>query len=108
MAEWSIAAVLKTVDCNRSGGSNPSFSAKIKNLVNHRFTRFFCFATTLRNHKDGNQCVATLKIGQNQIYTLLKHTIIIIKKCSLIHVTIKLINELSNKLIMLHVLIGDE
>jgi putative endonuclease len=28
MAERSIAAVLKTVDCNRSGGSNPSFSAK--------------------------------------------------------------------------------
>ena len=28
MAERSNAAVLKTVDCNRSGGSNPSFSAK--------------------------------------------------------------------------------
>ena len=28
MAEWSNAAVLKTVDCNRSGGSNPSFSAE--------------------------------------------------------------------------------
>jgi hypothetical protein len=28
MAEWSIAAVLKTVDCNRSGGSNPSLSAE--------------------------------------------------------------------------------
>ncbi len=28
MAEWSNAAVLKTVDCYRSGGSNPSFSAK--------------------------------------------------------------------------------
>ena len=28
MAEWSNAAVLKTVDCNRSGGSNPSFSAR--------------------------------------------------------------------------------
>ena len=27
MAEWSIAAVLKTVDCHRSGGSNPSLSA---------------------------------------------------------------------------------
>jgi 4a-hydroxytetrahydrobiopterin dehydratase len=27
MAEWSIAAVLKTVDCQRSGGSNPSLSA---------------------------------------------------------------------------------
>ena len=28
MAEWSNAAVLKTVDCYRSGGSNPSFSAR--------------------------------------------------------------------------------
>src|SRR4029079_17342064 len=27
MAERSNAAVLKTVDCNRSGGSNPSLSA---------------------------------------------------------------------------------
>ena len=24
---WSIAVVLKTIDCNRSGGSNPSASA---------------------------------------------------------------------------------
>ena len=28
LAEWSIAAVLKTADCNRSGGSNPSLSTK--------------------------------------------------------------------------------
>ena len=28
LAERSNAAVLKTVDCNRSGGSNPSLSAK--------------------------------------------------------------------------------
>ena len=28
MAEWSIAAVLKTVEGNTSGGSNPSFSAQ--------------------------------------------------------------------------------
>lgn len=27
MAEWSIAAVLKTVEGYTSGGSNPSFSA---------------------------------------------------------------------------------
>ena len=27
LAEWSNAAVLKTVDCHRSGGSNPSLSA---------------------------------------------------------------------------------
>ena len=30
MAEWSIAAVLKTVDLNGSGGSNPSLSANKK------------------------------------------------------------------------------
>jgi hypothetical protein len=34
MAERFNAAVLKTVDCNRSGGSNPSFSAK-KNKKTH-------------------------------------------------------------------------
>ncbi len=28
MAEWSNAAVLKTVEGNTSGGSNPSFSAQ--------------------------------------------------------------------------------
>ena len=28
MAEWSIAAVLKTVEGHTSGGSNPSFSAE--------------------------------------------------------------------------------
>ena len=30
MAEWSIAAVLKTVEGNTSGGSNPSLSADTK------------------------------------------------------------------------------
>ena len=38
MAEWSIAAVLKTVDCHRSGGSNPSLSAK---PVKRKFDGFF-------------------------------------------------------------------
>ena len=28
MAEWSIAAVLKTVELRGSGGSNPSLSAR--------------------------------------------------------------------------------
>ena len=31
MAEWSIAAVLKTVEGHTSGGSNPSLSAKYFN-----------------------------------------------------------------------------
>ena len=30
MAEWSIAAVLKTVELRGSGGSNPSLSAQQK------------------------------------------------------------------------------
>ena len=33
MAERFKAAVLKTVDCNRSGGSNPSLSAEPRNLL---------------------------------------------------------------------------
>ena len=43
MAEWSIAAVLKTVEGNTSGGSNPSLSA-IKG-VNQAFARFTPFFT---------------------------------------------------------------
>ena len=32
MAEWSIAAVLKTVEGHTSGGSNPSLSAEKSSL----------------------------------------------------------------------------
>ena len=41
MAEWSIAAVLKTVEGQTSGGSNPSFSASVnrKYLLN-KYLRF--------------------------------------------------------------------
>ena len=39
MAERSIAAVLKTVEGNTSGGSNPSLSAKEKAM---RSVAFFC------------------------------------------------------------------
>ena len=37
MAEWSIAAVLKTVELRGSGGSNPSLSAI--NVVNQQITK---------------------------------------------------------------------
>ena len=33
MAEWSIAAVLKTVEVRASGGSNPSLSAKPAEII---------------------------------------------------------------------------
>ena len=42
LAEWSIAAVLKTVDCYRSGGSNPSLSAAKKPRSN-KLLRGFLF-----------------------------------------------------------------
>ena len=38
MAEWSNAAVLKTVEGHTSGGSNPSFSAKTSKFT---FRGFF-------------------------------------------------------------------
>ena len=41
MAEWSIAAVLKTVELRGSGGSNPSLSAKKgENRIAMRFSPF--------------------------------------------------------------------
>src|SRR5690606_32994538 len=44
MAEWSIAAVLKTVEGNTSGGSNPSFSATLNlNKLLIRLLRFFLY-----------------------------------------------------------------
>ena len=45
MAEWSIAAVLKTVDLNGSGGSNPSLSAnknkKWRRIHSNAIFRFY-------------------------------------------------------------------
>ena len=42
LAEWSIAAVLKTVEPQGSGGSNPSLSAKKKKRVANRICNPFC------------------------------------------------------------------
>lgn len=54
MAEWSIAAVLKTVELRGSGGSNPSLSAN--KGVNQQVMRFALFSTpknidSLRDNK---------------------------------------------------------
>ena len=43
MAEWSIAAVLKTVVLRGTGGSNPSLSARRVKMS--KFGIFFCFYT---------------------------------------------------------------
>ena len=62
MAEWSIATVLKTVDCNRSGGSNPSLSAEInikthQKPANQRFAGFFSFHAMPNCSKNPNENV---------------------------------------------------
>ncbi len=45
MAEWSNAAVLKTVEGHTSGGSNPSFSAsKFPNIFINNTLGFFIFS----------------------------------------------------------------
>ncbi len=55
MAEWSIAAVLKTVDPHGSGGSNPSLSAALCKTI--RISKFqthfadFCFLNTASNRR---------------------------------------------------------
>ena len=43
MAEWSIAAVLKTVEVRASGGSNPSLSAEKRRnkLIINELRHFF-------------------------------------------------------------------
>ena len=41
MAEWSIAAVLKTVEARASGGSNPSLSATEKPIAVRSAIGFF-------------------------------------------------------------------
>ncbi len=47
MAEWSIAAVLKTVDLKGSGGSNPSLSARRSKLA-ERLAFLFLFFSRLK------------------------------------------------------------
>ncbi len=54
MAEWSIAAVLKTVDPQGSGGSNPSLSADTKRNLKkttefQRIQWFFSFPKVAKN-----------------------------------------------------------
>ena len=59
MAEWSIAAVLKTVEVRASGGSNPSLSAKwlkddFKIIVNRCKTYTYNdFSLCISLHSDG-------------------------------------------------------
>lgn len=50
MAEWSNAAVLKTVDLNGSGGSNPSLSAESCNSKDLQDFFYYNFGVPFKNY----------------------------------------------------------
>ena len=54
MAEWSIAAVLKTVEGHTSGGSNPSLSARASQHVEYQqvVTLFQFLSDDIRTIRD--------------------------------------------------------
>ena len=75
MAEWSIAAVLKTVELRGSGGSNPSLSAGRFQKV---FTRVFNLAfkkqiivVKSRFYNDFSLYIALLSDGINPLLTII-------------------------------------
>ena len=66
MAEWSIAAVLKTVEVRASGGSNPSLSAENessnKEILNYQLVKDFFFYTIYRSN-DGFDVIICDQFG---------------------------------------------
>ncbi len=72
VAEWSIAAVLKTVEGQTSGGSNPSLSAdhniKVQqNPVNRMIYRVLCFNPFLIFHP--NSQIKRYQFGELPLFT---------------------------------------
>ena len=62
LAEWSIAAVLKTVEVRASGGSNPSLSAP-KQLVAQQQAAFFIASSENLFSGGGDKKRGCIKIG---------------------------------------------
>ena len=61
MAEWSIAAVLKTVEGNTSGGSNPSLSAENESS-NKKVLDYQLVATKMGRLSPPHFCINNLLI----------------------------------------------
>ena len=73
MAERSNAAVLKTVDCNRSGGSNPSLSAETQNQSTQfielcAFLIFMAFQNAFISSGKWQEVITTRAIGIAELY----------------------------------------
>ena len=71
MAEWSIAAVLKTVELRGSGGSNPSLSAK-KRIITEVVMKITTFFIVIRRVL-ANVFASTLLIAINSGNPLLRN-----------------------------------
>ena len=70
MAEWSNAAVLKTVDLNGSGGSNPSLSAiKDLNCFVNQTVKVFFYPKKLHQNCTGSLFSAQ---GENPVFRITK------------------------------------
>ncbi len=63
MAEWSIAAVLKTVEGHTSGGSNPSLSAKnkVNSAASQRLVAVLIIYTYKNTYKIAEQFISNTK-----------------------------------------------
>ena len=62
MAEWSNAAVLKTVDLHGSGGSNPSLSAGEKPCKSTYEVSFFYITTSSLHNKKNRTRIYLLQV----------------------------------------------
>ena len=92
MAEWSIAAVLKTVEVRASGGSNPSLSAEI-NLQDIDFQSCRFFLCPKKCTKNAPNLAPTHSYGRFQILHIpqfpsshaLYNKVISVSKIPLVH-----------------------
>lgn len=75
MAEWSIAAVLKTVRCNSLGGSNPSLSAMNQKTSPQLLRAGFCFTGSVNSnpHPDHANIIHPFDCAQGG-YSLMKYS----------------------------------
>lgn len=74
LAEWSNAAVLKTVDLNGSGGSNPSLSANEQRKWRQVYLNAIFFAHLLRPAAGGEGYFFILSsmVGADSLYLNLR------------------------------------
>ena len=66
MAEWSNAAVLKTVEVKASGGSNPSLSAKQKGSLRESFLFAYVYKLEMDSRAEARAGASGLRGSLNK------------------------------------------